>query len=398
MAQFRRRSSRARRAARDAQLDAPLDAVPDVPGWSRRSFIAGTLGVGAMAVVSACGGDDGSPASTSTGAPATSDPARTVAPTTTGGPSATDGPTTTARRPGATVEITDLLGTRQLPASPSRVVCLDGRNDLELAVLCGFPVVGYYDRSTDTVPLPADLAAAVTDAEQLPFEPNLEQLASLRPDLIIMPDTYWADELGRDRLEAIAPLLITVHDPEAGQAQWREEFVYFLDAFGKSDRMTRHLERYDEAVASVRDRWGQTIDDTALALVQFTNGTGDIVIHPPSYVLIGAVVDDVGGHFAAQQSAVPDGMLAAENLGDIDADFIIRSAYELTPESFEGLESNPLWPTLPAVKRGAVLDTAVLVVNFGGPVLALECVALLDRVYELAASARQDVVGTEQHD
>jgi ABC-type Fe3+-hydroxamate transport system substrate-binding protein len=213
----------------------------------------------------------------------------------------------------ATVEITDLLGTRQVPAAPARVVCLDGRNDLELAMLCEWPVVGYYDRSTETVPYPADLVAAVADADSLPFEPNLEQLAALRPDLIILVDEYWVDEIGRDGLEAIAPLLVTIHDP------------------------------------------------------------------------------DLGGHFGDFQTALTDAeLLAAENLGEVDADCIIRSSYTLEAGAFEALEANPLWAAMPAVQRGAVIDTAPLVVNFGGPVLALACLELLDRAYELAAVTAGD--------
>ena len=64
----------------------------------------------------------------------------------------------------------------------------------------------------------------------------------------------------------------------------------------------------------------------------------------------------------------------------------MRSAYELTPDAFDGLEANPLWPTLEAVQQGAVVDTAVLLVNFGGPMIALECARLVNSIYERAAT------------
>lgn len=377
MGQFRRRSPQPRRTA-----EAAFDPALDTPGWSRRSFITGTLGLGAAVAFGACGGDDDTTTTSTTGAVAATRPAPSTATAAT-----TPAPTTTASGPDATVEITDLLGTRHLPAAPGRVVCLDGRNDLELAMLCEWPVVGYYDRSTETVPYPADLVAAVADAESLPFEPNLEQLAALRPDLIILVDEYWVDEIGRDRLESIAPLLVTIHDPELGQAGWREEFSYFLDAFGKADRIDEYLDRYDTAIADVRERWSETIEATALALVQLNSSTGDIVIHAPETVLIGAVVQDLGGHFGSFQTSLAEAeLLAAENLGDVDADCIVRSSYTLEAGAFEALDNNPLWAAMPAVQRGAVVETALLIVNFGGPVLALACVELLGRTYELAAA------------
>src|SRR5690242_11472049 len=51
MSQIRRRSSPAR-----PDVDVALDSVLDAPGWSRRRFLAGSLGLGALAALTACGG------------------------------------------------------------------------------------------------------------------------------------------------------------------------------------------------------------------------------------------------------------------------------------------------------------------------------------------------------
>lgn len=284
--------------------------------------------------------------------------------------------------PEDTVEVTDVLGTRPLPASPQRVVCLDGSLDLDLAALCGFPVLAYYDRSTETVPLPGLMREAAADAETLPFEPSLEQLAALGPDLIITESTYWLDEIGRDRFEQIAPILVTQRTPESRQWEWREEFAYFADAFGRGNEIEAAYARYDDAVAALRAEHADVIASTRLSVVQFNNGTGDIVLHPPTNVLVGYVVDELGGRFAESQDDLDAPLvMAPESLAEVDGDLLIRVAYDLTDDAFDGLEAKPLWPALPAVADGAVFDTAVLVTNFGGPSVALRCVEMLAEAY-----------------
>lgn len=286
-----------------------------------------------------------------------------------------------------TVSVTDVAGTRDLPARPQRVICLDGSLDLELAALCGFTVIGYYDRSTEGVELPETMSTTIDGAESLPFEPNLEQLAELAPDLLITESTYWLDEIGRERLEAIAPLLVTQRTAESGQWDWRKEFAYFAGVFGQQARAEAAFARYDDAVAELRRDAADAIASTTLSVVQFNSATGAIVMHPPTNVLVGYVVDDLGGTFSDAQVALTEPLvMEAESIGMVDGDVIVRVAFDLSPGAFDGLEANPLWPALPAVEAGRVTDTAVLITNFGGPAVAVECVAMLTRAYALAAT------------
>lgn len=293
---------------------------------------------------------------------------------------------TAASAGSTTVTITDVLGTREIPAAPQRVVCLDGRVDLELAVMCGFPVVGYYDRSTPATPNTPEVAAAVADAVILPFDIDLEQLASLEPDLIIQPDTYWIDEIGLDKFDAIAPSLITMSAADKSQADWREEFRYFADSFGRGEQADAELGRYEALIDEIAAEFRDAITETDLVLVQ-SNGpdTVDLVIHRPDDLLVGAVVGDLGGHFGSFQADLAETtFLSAEQIGLIDGEVMILSGYELEPGAFDVLDANPLWGQVPAVENDAVVTTSVLVVNFGGVYGAIRCAELLREVYRTA--------------
>ena len=94
--------------------------------------------------------------------------------------------------------------------------------------------------------------------------------------------------------------------PEAGQWDWRAEFTYFLEAFGKQDQLDAHLAEYDAEIADIRERWADAIDATDVSLVQFNNASGDTVIHPPTQIMLGQVVDEVGGHFDPDQASLTE--------------------------------------------------------------------------------------------
>lgn len=90
----------------------------------------------------------------------------------------------------STRTITNEFGTFEVPTDPQRVVGLEGRRDLETAIALGLGIVAvgsnavYAERGTDELApfINFDLDS-VTVLDQA--EVNLEQLAALRPDLIL---------------------------------------------------------------------------------------------------------------------------------------------------------------------------------------------------------------------
>lgn len=284
-----------------------------------------------------------------------------------------------------TLTITDSRGAQQIPVEVNRVVCLDGGGDLELAALCGYDVVGLYDRSTATVPYPPSLQAAIPgDVTRLPFEPNLEAVAALAPDLILLDSSYWADELG-ESLTAIAPVLVAARSTDPSPADWRADFTYFADALGHAEAARAALATYDAKIEQLRTGKAGVIAATTLNLFQLsTDGTGGGSLPGPSSTLFGTIVQAVGGSFAPPQNSLTERLeLSAETIDTLTGDVIVRTTYDPTPATLAPVDDNPLWPRLPAVAAGRVIDAAVLVTHFGGPALAGACVDLVARAYAL---------------
>lgn len=129
----------------------------------------------AASLAAACGGDD----STSTPTPA---PAKTNAPATTAAsPSAAASATTAATQAATTypVKVTDLLGRQvEIKAKPKTVVALSP-TAVELVYAAGQTVAGRTE--TATYPEAAKQAKSIGSA----YQPNMETVLSLKPDLLV---------------------------------------------------------------------------------------------------------------------------------------------------------------------------------------------------------------------
>lgn len=144
---------------------------------------------------------------------------------------------------------------------PRRVVGLEGRRDLEIAIALGLGIAAVGSNAIiDGVPapfVPFD-SAGVTGIEQT--EPNLELIAALRPDLILTRGSN-IEEL-RGELAALAPLLPVDAD---GEITWRPDLEQVGAAPGREDR----LADYDAELGAVRDRHADRIAAATLAVVQY---------------------------------------------------------------------------------------------------------------------------------
>jgi len=265
-------------------------------------------------------------------------------------------------------------------------VCVDGGGDLELAALCGYEVVGYYDRSTVGAPYPDSMQAAISEtAVRLEFEPNPETIAALSPDLILLDSSYWADELG-EQLTGIAPVLVTARSTDPSPSDWRDDFTYFAEALGHSDQAQVVIAAYDDKLEQLRQDHAASIAATTINLFQtLPDGSGGGLLPAPTRTLFGTIVQAVGGSFATPQDSLVDRLdLVPETIDTLHGDVVVRTAFALTPDAFAALDRNPLWKQLPSVTRGHVSDAAVLVTNFGGPALATACIDVVARAYSLA--------------
>jgi iron complex transport system substrate-binding protein len=332
---------------------------------SRRQLIGGAI---AAAVVAGCGGDDAGTASTAGTAASTPAPSSSAAATTSTAV-ATTAATTSAPAPAGTATIDTPAGAFEIPLDPQRVVAIEPRLDVEIAVALGLPLVAIGGNNAAMsgtlvapwVPIGADVPLLGGTDE------NIEAIAAMQPDLIVCNTGSGAlDQLGQ-----IAPLLAQ---------EWDRPWRVMLEQAGawmqRTDAVAAALAEFDETVADVAGRHAGVLATAALAVVQpgqdgtfRTEGMPSSLIHLQALAALGGSVLP----FAQEQDwsqGVSDERIA--ELAGADGLLV------LVPPGQEGaIDAAPFWSDLPAVAGGRY-RYADARVNFGLVYTALECARIWD--------------------
>ena len=299
-------------------LDRPrVGPVDDV---TRREFVAAGLAAGLLLV--ACGSDD-----VEVSHPSQLPTRRTV------------------RTPAGEVEI---------PTSPQRVVTVNVFG-LDAAISVGVVPVG-------TVSAFGGLEKAVpSELVGTPGAPNLENIAALRPDLILALD----DPERYPNLARIAPT-VTVAFRHSGQ--WKEILATFADAMGKAADAEAALARYSARAAEVRQGLGALGSRATVSVVRVY---ADRLTAYNKVGFPGTIVSDVGlprppsqdqddfARFSIQQD------LSLERLTDADAGVVLFTGMGFGSDAgdfasqrklFAQIKANPLWAQLGAVQANRAFE------------------------------------------
>lgn len=234
--------------------------------------------------------------------------------------------------PTATVATTrtvvDGLGRRiEVPAVPQRVVALHDLDNAYALASLGFAPLGMgsitlgdpFERLRSLGPIPPALEQTVEVG--LLYEPNLEAIAALQPDLIL--GTRGSHEQFLDQLTAIAPTVLI--DQTAGDDVLSNQ-RFLASLVGVEDRIDEQLARYEARIAALRERYADTLntleytridsygvgaEDNYLILFDLTPGT--------------RVLTDLGARRSKTNGNVgndPFPAISLERLADYDADVI----------------------------------------------------------------------------
>ncbi|WP_277831121.1 ABC transporter substrate-binding protein [Speluncibacter jeojiensis] len=258
----------------------------------------------------------------------------------------------TAPAAGPAVTIEHTLGSTTITGVPQRIVTL-GSQWLDATESLGVTPVGYIDNvalTTGGTPAPWE-PAALADSKQIDAKGDIvEQVAALRPDLILAPG-FATDRQTYDQLSKLAPTI-----PNLGTEQvepWDEEV----------EIMGRILHREDRAKQVVADVNGE-ID----ALAQQNPGlkgktfVTSFLASPTQLMVLAdpkdgasALFERLGmqlpAHLVAEVGSAGRTALSPERLGDLDSDLlVITSPANLT----DSIAQLPGYDELPAVRKGAV--------------------------------------------
>ena len=234
-----------------------------------------------------------------------------------------------------------------IPNNPQRVVTLWGGTFSSTLALGIKPIASTWIPGE---PFPEHLQGKVDKVENLGFEPNLERLLLLKPDLILsntrLQNIY-------TQLSSIAPTVSLYHPtPPASWQRTLEDLAKILDKEQESKKLINdYWQQIEQLKKALGDRRMQM--QVSVATVDQTYG---IFIygkqHPTSIVL-----NDIG----LQRPPAQDGdfftrdKISYENLSDIDGDVLFLSyGEEAGRQALEKLQQSPLWQQLKVVQQNRV--------------------------------------------
>ncbi len=317
--------------------------------------------VAALALVTlltaACGGGDDSDTATSDVVAEAATTPTTATTLTTSSTPTTDAVTpgsvappasSVASDPSGTVE--HALGTVEVIPDPVRVVALD-RSLIDAALALELPLAGYTTYNDPDGALPAYFGDALVYADAATWvgdllDPNIEAVATLDPDLILMTAVRHEDLY--DEFSAIAPTVAT----ESAGGGWKDNIRLIAAATGRSGLAEQVLADYEQRAADVGAAVNAAAGDPTISVVRFADAIR--LYQPVSFS--GVVLEDAGLARPESQQDRDDfiAIISEEELELADADALIYTvaAHEAVERMASEVQERPLWQSLSAVQEG----------------------------------------------
>jgi len=267
------------------------------------------------------------------------------------------------------------MGETQVPASPQRIVVLTNEG-LEALLEMGIKPVGavrafYGDTWYDH--LKAEMAG-VKDVG-LESQPNIEVIASLKPDLIL--GNKMRQEKVYEQLSKIAPTVFS----ETLRAEWQNNLLLYAEAVNKKEVGEKIVADFDKSVEQFRQKAGDKLKQT-VSVVRFMEGRTRIYYNDtfPGVIFkkAGIIRPDV------QNKDTFADEVTKERIPDMDADILFYFTYETgngeATKAEKEWTSEPLWKNLNAVKNNKAYKVNDAVWTTAGGVKAAKL--LLEDLYK----------------
>lgn len=270
--------------------------------------------------------------------------------------STTDDPSTGAESGTRQVEADN--GTIQVPADPQRVATI-GNTTLPFIDLGGKPIAVTAVSDSAIKRLPEDQQETYASATILAAsadEVDMEELASLKPDLILVqiPDAEF--ELIKKQLEVIAPTVFYGLDTE-----WKDLADGIAEAGNTTDALSEQKAELEARIAEIQENYRELIDGTSFVDINrwASSDPGTFAIADIGCSEIAR--DDVGLNLpkaADGQDPLAYTSLSFEQLGELsEYDVILYpvDAEGQPTESFTPVLETNSWQALPEVSSGHAL-------------------------------------------
>jgi iron complex transport system substrate-binding protein len=248
------------------------------------------------------------------------------------------------------------MGSTKIPAKPERVVVLD-TGELDDVTMLGIKPVGavspHFKTAGGFPEYLSDKVKGVKDVGPL-LEPNLEAIASLKPDLILSSKVR--HEKVYDKLSGIAPTVFT----ETTGGPWKENLKVHAEALGLEKQAADALKSYEDQAKALGEAIKKKYEGKmpTASVVRFVAGPTRLY---QSNAYSGVVLNDIGLERPKSQISNDPEMtmldVSPEQIDKAEADLIfVTVADDPKKTQKKDVTSNPVWKDLKAVKEGKVFE------------------------------------------
>lgn len=249
---------------------------------------------------------------------------------------------------GFPVTVKHAFGETIISEAPKRIIALSYEEDT-LAAL-GITPIAYglnpYQEDGKFPWLEGKIDLGDSTAIDTSSDLNLEQIASLDPDLILATNLYGLEDY-YDRLAEIAPTV--AYETEAGIATWQEVSTQIGQAVGREADTATAVAATEKVITdAAADLPG--LKDKTFSYSYYYETNGLAVIDDPETVSV-QLYGQLGMKLSPRVTAsVVDRSLSIEKIGELDADFLMIGF--ATEDLRTELKANELYQKIPAVVDG----------------------------------------------
>lgn len=268
------------------------------------------------------------------------------------------------------------MGETKIPKTPERVVILTNEGTEALLALGVKPVGAVQSWVGD--PWYPHIKAEMEGVKNVGTEsqPNIELIASLKPDLII--GNKMRVEKIYEQLSKIAP---TVYSQEL-RGEWKNNFRLYAEAVNKKEKGAEVLAAFDSRVEDLKKKAGDKLK-MKVSLVRFMPATARIYYND---TFAGIIFKQIGIARPANQD-IPKFAddVTKERIPQMEGDLLFYFTYETGDGKATKLEEewlkDPLWNNLNVVKNKKAFKVNDSIWNTAGGVKAANL--LLDELYKI---------------
>lgn len=156
-----------------------------------------------------------------------------------------------APQPDSKITVEDAVGTVTLPKKPERIVTMDF-SFTDMLVTLGVQPIGIADDSSPNLfmdSVKSKLGSYTSVGSR--YEPSIELISSLQPDLIIVDINKHKNAL--TQLKGIAPLLV-LDDFQADYNQMLKNYMITAKAVGKEEEGKKRLQEHQEKIEQAKKK------------------------------------------------------------------------------------------------------------------------------------------------